>query len=141
VGDGPLRAEAEALARSLGVASRLHFLGWQRSPRRLAAGFDVFLLPSLHEGLPCVFPQVLSLGLPVVASQVDGAAEIVKEGGNGFLCQPRDCEALAERVGMLLDRPALLRRLSAGAKRSVGPDFAYAAMLEKTGQIYASRHF
>jgi len=138
VGDGPLRAEAEALALSLGVRERLHFLGWQRSPRGLAAGFDVFLLPSLHEGLPCVFPQVLSLGVPVVASQVDGAAEIVKEGVNGFLCQPRDCGAFADRVGTLLDRPALRRRLSAAAKRSVGQDFSYPAMLEKSGAIYAS---
>jgi glycosyltransferase involved in cell wall biosynthesis len=138
VGDGPLRAEAEALAASLGVQDRLHFLGWQRSPRGLAAGFDVFLLPSLHEGLPCVFPQVLSLGVPVVASQVDGAAEIVKEGVNGFLCQPRDCAAFADRVGTLLDRPALRRRLSAAARKSVGQDYSYPAMLEKSGAIYAS---
>ncbi|HTB23400.1 MAG TPA: glycosyltransferase family 4 protein [bacterium] len=138
IGDGPLRPEAEALARSLGLSGRIHFLGWQRSPRQLAAGFDVFLLPSLYEGLPCVFPEVLSLGVPVVASQVDGAAEIVKEGSNGFLCQPRDCEAMADRVAALLDRPALLRRLSAGAKRSVGAEFSYGAMLERTAAIYAS---
>jgi glycosyltransferase involved in cell wall biosynthesis len=138
VGDGPLKAEAQALAASLGIGSRLHFLGWQRSPRGLAAGFDVFLLPSLFEGLPCVFPQALSLGVPVVASQVDGAAELVKEGSNGFLCQPRDCGAFADRVGALLDRPDLRRRFSANAKLSVGPEFSYGTMLEKTADIYAS---
>ena len=87
-----------------------------------------------------MFPQVLSLGVPVVASQVDGAAEIVKEGVNGFLCQPRDCAAFADRVGTLLDRPALRRRLSAAARKSVGQDYSYPAMREKSGAIYASQN-
>jgi glycosyltransferase involved in cell wall biosynthesis len=137
VGDGPLKGDAAGLARTLGLEGRVHFLGWQREPRALAAAFDVFLLPSLWEGLPCVFPQVLSMGVPVVASQVDGAAEAVKEGVNGYLCQPRDVEAMADRVGALLDRPALRRRLAAGARRGVGPEFGFDAMVEKTQALYA----
>lgn len=136
VGDGPLRAEALALARRLGLAGRLHCVGWQREPRALAAGFDVFLLPSLFEGLPCVYPQALSLGLPVVGTAVDGAAEAVKEGVNGYLCQPRDVEALADRVGALLDDPALRRRLGAGARLSVGPDFGFDAMVQRSALAY-----
>lgn len=136
VGDGPLRAEAQALAASLGAAKRVHLLGWQRDPRALAAGFDVFLLPSLYEGLPCVFPQALSLGLPVVASQVDGAAEIVREGANGYLCQPRDIDAFADRVLALLQDAALRKRLAAAAKRSVGPEFGFADMAAQTQRLY-----
>lgn len=138
VGDGPLKQEAARLASSLGLSGHVHILGWQREPRLLAAGFDVFLLPSLYEGLPCVFPQALSLGIPVVASQVDGAAEAVKEGINGYLCQARDIAAMADRVGSLLDSPALRRRLSIGAKAGVGAEFGYADMLEKTARIYAT---
>jgi glycosyltransferase involved in cell wall biosynthesis len=137
VGDGPLRAQAEALSLALGLKGRMHFLGWQRDPRRLAAGMDVFLLPSLFEGLPCVFPQALSLGLPVVASGVDGAAEIVKEGVNGYLCQPGDVDAMADRVGALLGDSALRRRLGAAARRSVGPDFGFHAMVRRSQELYA----
>jgi glycosyltransferase involved in cell wall biosynthesis len=137
VGDGPMRAEAEALARSLGLKGRLHFLGWQREPRRLAAGMDIFLLPSLFEGLPCVFPQALCLGLPVVATAVDGAAEIVKEGVNGYLCQPGDLEAMADRVGALLEDGALRRRLGAAARRSVGGDFGFDALVRRSQALYA----
>jgi glycosyltransferase involved in cell wall biosynthesis len=136
IGDGPLKAEAQALARSLGVGQQAHFLGWQRDPRLLAAGFDVFLLPSLFEGLPCVYPQALSLGLPVVATAVDGAAEAVKEGVNGYLCQPRDVEALADRVGALLDDGALRRRMGAAARASVGPEFGFDAMVQRSAQAY-----
>ena len=136
IGDGPLRARAEALALALGLKGRMHFLGWQREPRRLAAGMDVFLLPSLHEGLPCVFPQALSLGLPVVASAVDGAAEIVKEGVNGYLCQPGDVDAMADRVAALLDDPSLRRRLAAAARRGVDPDFGFDAMVRRSQALY-----
>jgi glycosyltransferase involved in cell wall biosynthesis len=138
VGDGPLKAEALALAKRLGVARQLHCLGWQREPRRLAAGFDLFLLPSLFEGLPCVYPQALSLGLPVVGTAVDGAAEAVKEGVNGYLCQPRDVEALADRVGALLDDAQLRRRLGAAARRGVGPEFGFESMVQRTALAYGA---
>lgn len=136
VGDGPLMTQARDLARELGVAGRVHLLGWRPDPRALVAGFDVFLLPSLFEGLPCVYPQALSLGIPVVASQVDGAAEAVREGVNGFLCQPRDVDAFADRVGALLDDPGLRRRLGAAARRSVGPEFGFDAMAQATARLY-----
>jgi glycosyltransferase involved in cell wall biosynthesis len=139
VGDGPLRAEAQALAEELSVAKRVHLLGWQRDPRQLAAGFDVFLLPSLFEGLPCVYPQALSLGLPVVGTQVDGAAEIVREGVNGYLCQPRDIGALAERVEALLEDSGLRKRMSVAAKRSAGPEFSYGDMVARTAALYEGR--
>jgi glycosyltransferase involved in cell wall biosynthesis len=137
VGGGPLLADARDLAEVLGVGDRVRFLGWKRNPRALAAGFDVFLLPSLFEGLPCVFPQALALGVPVVASCVDGAAEAVREGVNGFLCQPRDIEALADRVGALLDDSALRRRFSAAARASVGEEFGFDAMARGTAAVYA----
>jgi glycosyltransferase involved in cell wall biosynthesis len=139
LGDGPLRSEAQGLAASLGVAKRVHLLGWQRDPKALAAGFDVFLLPSLFEGLPCVYPQALSLGLPVVGTQVDGASEIVREGVNGYLCQPRDVEALAARVSALLENAALRRKMAVAAKRSVGPDFGFAEMVSRSAAIYEGR--
>ncbi len=136
IGDGPLRPDAEALAKELGISARVRFLGWHKDPRGLAAGFDVFLLTSLYEGLPCVFPQVLAQGTPVVATGVDGAAEIVREGVNGYLCQPRDVEALAERVSAILRDAALRKRLGAAAKRSVGPEFAFDDMVARSASLY-----
>ncbi len=136
VGGGPLLEAARALAVDLGVGDRVRFLGWRDDPRRLAAGFDVFLLCSLFEGLPCVLPQALSLGIPVVATQVDGAAEIVREGVNGYLCQPRDPEALADRVGELLDDSGLRRRMGRAARAGVAPEFSYDAMVRRSAELY-----
>lgn len=136
IGDGPLFTAARDLALELGVERRVHLLGWQRLPRQLATGFDVFLLPSLFEGLPCVYPQALSLGIPVVGTQVDGASEIVREGVNGYLCQPRDVDAMADRVGALLDDAPLRRRLGSAARTSVGPEFGFDAMVTRTAALY-----
>ena len=136
IGDGPLKAEAQALALQLGLAPKLHFLGWAEDPRPLAAGFDLFLLTSLWEGLPCVFPQVLAMGIPVVASNVDGAPEIIREGANGYLCQPGDVEALAQRLAALLLKPELRQRLSAAARSSVGPDFGFEDMAARSAALY-----
>jgi glycosyltransferase involved in cell wall biosynthesis len=138
VGDGPQRQAAEGLASELGIAGRVHFLGWAEEPQPLACGFDLFLLTSLWEGLPCVFPQVLAAGIPVVATNVDGAPEIISEGKNGYLCQPGDVEALAERVAALVLKPELRQRLSAAAKAGLSPEFGFEDMAQRTGLLYQS---
>ena len=136
VGDGPLRAEAEALAASQGVAEHVRFMGWVEDPRAVAASFDLFLLTSLWEGLPCVFPQVLSMGIPVVATGVDGAPEIIREGLNGYLCQPGDIDGLADRLVSILKKPELSARLSAQAKGSVGSEYGFEDMVQRTAVLY-----
>jgi glycosyltransferase involved in cell wall biosynthesis len=137
LGDGPLRKEAEALAQSLGVADHVNFKGWVEDPKELARGFDLFLLSSLWEGLPCVFAQVLSMGIPVVATDVDGASEIIHEGINGYLCQAGDVEALADRVSVLASDAGLRSRMS-GAAKNVDPEFDFQDMIKKTEAIYES---
>jgi glycosyltransferase involved in cell wall biosynthesis len=71
-----------------------------------------------------------------VATAVDGAAEFVREDSNGYLCQPRDVEALASRVTALLLEAPLRQRLSAAAKKSVGAEFTFADMLARTEALY-----
>ncbi len=136
VGDGPLMSEVKALAKQWGVAKQVAFLGWVQEPRFLAAGFDVFLLTSLWEGLPCVFPQALSMGLPVVATHVDGASELIVEGRNGYLAQPMDVESMAERVTRLLASSTLRAKISRSARSSVGPEFSYADMARRLSASY-----
>ena len=136
VGDGPLREEAIALARELGVESKVQFLGWVADPKAVAAGFDLFLLTSLWEGLPCVFPEILSMGVPVVATNVDGAPEIIREGKNGYLCQPGDVGALAQRIVTLINNPTLRAGMSEAAAESVQAEYGFDAMADKTAALY-----
>ncbi len=107
VGDGPLRADVEAQVDALKLADRVHLTGLRRDVPDLMHSFDVFALTSLWEGLPRVLPQAMAAGLPIVATAVDGNAEAVTDGDNGFLTPPGDPQAMAAALLRLLEDPVL----------------------------------
>ena len=105
VGDGPRRAEYEALARELGVEERVRFAGLRPKPdlaERMRSS-DLFVLASRFENNPCVVLEAMASGLPVVATRVGGLRELVDE-RSGLLAEPGDPESLAARIGEALDR-------------------------------------
>lgn len=120
VGDGPLRADVGAQVAALGLTGRVHLTGLRRDVPDLMHSFDIFALSSLWEGLPRVLPQAMAAGLPIVATAVDGNAEAVTDGINGFLTPPGDPHAMAAALLRLLERPALSKRMGqAGQVRAV----------------------
>ncbi len=135
-GDGDLRARVLARAAALGIGGRFHLLGWRRDVPGVMAALDVLVLTSLWEGLPKVVPEAIAAGVPVVATAVDGALDILEDGVNGFLCNPGDVEGMAERVRRLLRDPALRREL-AGRARAVLPQFDIDAMVRAHERLYS----
>lgn len=119
-GDGDMEHAWKELARSLGLAERVTFLGnvpHAKIPLYIRAA-DVFVLNSRYEGLSHTLLEVLTLGTPIVASNVCGNPEVVEDGVNGFLVGPFDSKGLAERIRTLLDDPALAKRfVEAGLAR------------------------
>ncbi len=108
-GDGPLRTSIEAQADRLGVKSHCCFLGFRSDVTDLLNAFDVFVLPSLYEGLPNVVLEAMACGLPVVATAVDGTPEAVRHGVTGFLVPPKDPGALANALIRLLEDENIVR--------------------------------
>ncbi len=135
VGDGDLRGAVEARAGELGLRERFHFLGWRRDVPQIMAGLDVFLLTSLWEGLPKVIPQAIAVGVPVVATAVDGTRDILEEGVNGLICSAGDVAGLAERTLRLLRDPELGARLAMRA-RSILPEFEIDGMVRAQETLY-----
>jgi glycosyltransferase involved in cell wall biosynthesis len=103
VGDGELRQAVEEEIRRLDLVQSITLLGWRRDVPEIMKCLDVFLLTSRWEGLPRVYLEALSCGVPVVGTCVDGAAEVVINGVNGFLAEPGDTEGLADRILWLLN--------------------------------------
>lgn len=101
VGDGEDRQAAEQLAAELGVAERCRFVGYQQDMAKWYAGFDVFCLASANEGTPVAAIEALAAGVPVVATRVGGTPAVVDDGETGFLVEPGDVDALAERLARL----------------------------------------
>jgi glycosyltransferase involved in cell wall biosynthesis len=119
VGDGPERAELSRLAAELGVAGRVEFTGWA-SRAELPAHYewaDVFVLPSLEEGLSNAVLEALASGLPIVTTEVDGNRDVVTS-ENGILVEPGDTDAIAFAIDQLAGDPATLRDLATASRRS-----------------------
>jgi glycosyltransferase involved in cell wall biosynthesis len=97
-GDGELRPAVEDRIRKYAIGGNFTLLGWQHDMPETYRNLDVVVLTSLWEGLPCVFSEAMASGLPVVATNVDGAREAIIDGENGFLHEPHDVDAMAESV-------------------------------------------
>jgi glycosyltransferase involved in cell wall biosynthesis len=137
-GIGDMQGDLERRALSLGVADRVRFVGkvahddvgWWMS-----AG-DLFVLPSLSEGLPTVVCEAMNCGRPVVATAVDGTPEIVRDGETGILVPPSDPEALARALARILDDADLARRMGAAALRIGQAEYTWAANARRMSAIY-----
>ncbi len=135
VGDGPLRADVEAAMAAQGLTERIHLTGLRRDVPDLMHSFDVFALTSLWEGLPRVLPQAMAAGLPIIATDADGNAEVVVDGVNGYLVPRGDVAALAERMAHLLRDPAQRSQMGqAGRKRVI--EFGVHKMVEDIATLY-----
>jgi len=137
-GAGPERERLERLARDRGLAPVVRFQGLathERLPDILAAA-DVFVLPSLQEGLPLSLLEALACGLPAVAADVGGVATVLRHEANGLLVPPADPEALRAALERLLADPPLRRRLAEEARRTA-ERFAWPAVWERYRQLMA----
>ncbi|MCA9323143.1 MAG: N-acetyl-alpha-D-glucosaminyl L-malate synthase BshA [Planctomycetes bacterium] len=131
VGDGPDRATAESLARSLGVAERFRFLGSQEMVEKILPCADLFVLPSLYESFGLAALEAMACGVPVVASHAGGLPEVIVEGETGALAPPADPVALARVIQRLLaDRPAL-KAMGKAARRLAEQKFSLERILPR----------
>jgi len=129
VGDGGWRGALEGQAAALGMAGRVRLHGWlDRSVlAEIYRAADVFVLPSRDEGMPNVVLEAMASGLPVVASAVAGARELVVEGSTGFLVPPEEPGALADALLRLTGDPALRAALGGRGRRRVEEHFSWRA--------------
>jgi glycosyltransferase involved in cell wall biosynthesis len=116
MGEGPERALLENLARSLGIADRVHLPGQLANPQPVLNGADVFVLSSRHEGFPNALLEAMALGIPVVAFQSVGVDAIIRDGVDGIIVPNSDVGLLSAAIDRLLQDILLRRRLGAAAR-------------------------
>lgn len=136
-GDGPLRAELEALARSLGLGDRVAFLGWVEPASALIGQLDVCALTSASEGMPITVLEAMALGVPVVATDVGGVREAVDHGRTGLLAPAGGVRAVAEAVSRLLGDEDLRARMGDAARERAAAEFSVESMREAHLEAYA----
>jgi glycosyltransferase involved in cell wall biosynthesis len=136
VGDGPDRAGLERRAHELGIIKDTLFLGYQEDVGPLYAAFDALVLPSGNEGTPVSVIEALAAGTPVVATRVGGVPDIVRDGEDGFLVEPGESEAFAERLAELARDAALRERLGAAGRARVLPRYAVERLVDDIDRLY-----
>jgi glycosyltransferase involved in cell wall biosynthesis len=136
VGDGPLKYDIQGLARDLGLADRIAFLGRSAAVAPILARAQVYLLISNWEGFPRSILEAMRAALPVIASDVGGVREAVLEGDNGFLVPRSDDRVLADRLRRLIGSPDLRVRMGDAGRALFERQFTFERMLERTCGVY-----
>jgi glycosyltransferase involved in cell wall biosynthesis len=139
VGDGPLRRPLEREAAHLGLASAVHFAGEMTDVRPALAAMDVFVLPSVAEGMSNALLEAMAAGRAVVGTAVGGTGEVIEDGRTGILVPPGDVTLLAMQLRGLLANPGRGEFLGAAARRAVGQRFGAPAMVRRLEHVYLER--
>ncbi len=135
LGDGELLNELKNIASKLGIEENVRFPGWRPDVAEVMSAFDIFVLPSLNEGMGRVLVEAMAMGKPIVASDVGGIPDLVIHGKNGYLVPVGDVETLAARIKELLDDSGKREEMgNTGRRYAAG--YSSEAMVKKIDQLY-----
>ena len=135
-GEGAERTDLEARAQALGLSERVRFLGYRQDIPALLAACDLFVLPSLYEGLPLSVLEAMAAGKPVIATDIGGTREAIDHDGTGLLVPPADPAALAAAIRRVLGDPVLAARLAAAGQARVRAEFTADVMVRRMSSLY-----
>ncbi|SAK71472.1 glycosyl transferase, group 1 [Caballeronia catudaia] len=135
-GDGDLYVRVKGIVDSLGLAHRIHLLGFRTDVQNIFRGSDLFVLPTHQEALGQAFIEAMDAGLPVIGTCVDGVPELIEDNVNGLLVPPHDPVALREAIARMIDDPALRQRLQRESVRITERGFTVGEMANETALFY-----
>jgi glycosyltransferase involved in cell wall biosynthesis len=137
VGEGSLRESLQQLAARLGIADRVQFSGLVPNVPEFLRSVAISVLPSLAaEGLPLTILEAMATGLPVVATDVAGAGEVIEDGVSGLLVPPGDEQALADALARLAADDALRARMGSTAVAVVQERFSFETIAHRMEAVY-----
>lgn len=137
-GDGPLHGDLENQIKRSGLQQHFMLLGFRNDIVELLNAYDMFVLPSLWEGLPNVVLEAMACGKGVIATAVDGTVEAVNDGETGLLVPAKAPTALAEALIKVLDNPELIKSMGKKSRARIEAEFTIEKEVKKFEQLYDS---
>jgi len=137
VGDGPDESLLRNMAKDLGIMENVAFKGRQEDIVSELNSTDIFVLPSLSEGMSNVLLEAMACGLPVVATSVGGNQDLITDRLNGILVPPRDSGSLAAVLVELINNEDLTWRLGEEARKTVESNYAMNRIVDAYVELYA----
>jgi glycosyltransferase involved in cell wall biosynthesis len=138
VGDGDQKDEAQAMVNKDGLNERIHFQPFRQDVPDVLAAADVFVLPSLWEGLPIGLLEAMAMGKAVIATDVDGTREVVKDGVNGLLIEAGNIAALSDALVKMTGNESMRKQFSETSIETVRADYEAGGMTRKIEEVYCS---
>ena len=135
-GQGPERSRLETLASSLGVADRVRFLGFQTDIREFLAALDVFVIPTLREGLSISLLEAMAAAKPIVASSIPHNREVIEDGVTGLVVPTSNPLAIARAIARFATEPELARVCAQAARQRVLDQYTLERTLDATWGLY-----
>jgi len=135
IGKGDLDIDLRAEALKISANGKINFLGWRNDIHEIMPIFDIFVLPSLNEGMGRVLVEAMAAGIPIVASKVGGIPDLVQHGENGLLVPPGDEKALAAGIRQLINDPQKAKKMGQRG-RELCNQFSEKSMVEKIDLLY-----
>ena len=136
IGDGKIKKDLEALARNLKLEERIIFVPAVSDTSEAFSIMDVFVMPSLQEGLGLSIMEAMRAGVPVVASSVGGITSLIKDNETGILVKPKDPDAIASAIIDLLKNKERASKLSSQAQELILKEFSLEKMAQETEKVY-----
>ena len=138
VGDGPLRAECQAIVDAAALGKVVWFAGERPDVPDVMRGLDCFVLPSLVEGISNTILEAMASGLPIVATRVGGTPDLVDEGRTGHLVPPGDAESLASALARMALDTGGAREMGQAGRDKVKRCFSLKGMVSAYEHVYRS---
>ena len=138
VSDRPYYDELLRMVEACGLRDRFKFIGHRDNVFSLLCASDVFVLPSRSEGFSNALLEAMAAGLPCIATGVGGNPEAIQDGETGFLVEPEDSHAMANRICRLLQNPLQAKQIGRAAKKRVAENFSLNVMVERLVAVYES---
>ena len=136
IGDGPLRAQVQAILTAADLLALTWLPGERNDVPDLMRGLNAFALPSLAEGISNTILEAMACGLPAISTDVGGNAELVQAGKTGYLVAPGDPEPMAQRLVELASNPAFARSMGDAGRTRVKDAFSLNAMVNTYQSVY-----
>ncbi len=134
-GDGPLEQDLKKKTLEMGVSENIIFLGWSDNLAKIISIYDIFVLPSLNEGMGRVLVEAMALGKSIVASNIGGIPDLVIHEKNGFLVTPENPKELAKYIQVLLEDKNKREKMGLAGKE-IAMNFSAESMIEKISSLY-----
>jgi len=138
VGDGVLRKRCEKFLSTASLNGRFIFAGWRRDVSEILSIVDVAVLTSKWEGMPISLIEALCKGCPVVATDIGGTSELIKEGVNGYITQAGSYEETAEKILKILNDPVRFNNMKKQAAFTIDESFDANRMTREIDELYRS---